>query len=156
MLSRSLRQARIEPEASQLPDAKLSKAFVRRVDEEVGFGRDHGTGHLQNNRIASGKPFVPDRPRRLRRRVSLPIVWEGGLPDSCDEAFIYRDRNRRIVVEELFRVNMDQNLECGKRERLRRVNHGAPGRVPAASEAAGSIPSESACREFSLDDSPDD
>jgi hypothetical protein len=140
MLSRSLRQARIEPEASQLPDAKLSKAFVRRVDEEVGFGRDHGTGHLQDNRIALGKAFVPDRPRRLRRRVSLPIVWEGGLPDSCDEAFIYRDRNRRIVVEELFRVNMDQNLECGKRERLRRVHHGAPGESSSGLRSGGLDP----------------
>jgi hypothetical protein len=60
-LSRSLRQARIEPEALQLSDAKLSKAFVRRVDEEVGFGSDHGTGTCRTTespRASHSSPIV--------------------------------------------------------------------------------------------------
>src|SRR5713226_7981421 len=129
---------------------------MRGIEEKVEFGGDDDAGDLEDGRGGASEPGIADGASASRVRIGAPVLRKRGWGEALDEVRRDGDGDGEIVAEESFGIEMDKNLEGGKRLGLRGVDDGAARRVPAAAEAACAFTSEGDLGESAVDDSPGD
>src|SRR6266481_3402579 len=143
----SASETRVEEEGNRLAKAEFGETGMGGIEEKGEFGGDDDAGDLEDGRGGASAS---------RGRIGAPVLRKRGWGEALDEVRRDGDGDGEIVAEESFGIEMDKNLEGGKRLGLRGVDDMAAGGVPAAAKVARAFPGEGDLGESAVDDSPGD
>jgi hypothetical protein len=91
---------------------------MSRVEEHVHLLRDRGRRHAEYERPTAVHPRIAEALAGKRRWHSFPSGWEASRVDRLGfEVVRHFDREREQVIRNVFRVDVDEILQCGQCER---------------------------------------
>ena len=152
----SASETRVEEQGNWLAEAEFGETGMGGIEEKVEFGGDDDAGNLEDGRGGATEPGIADGANASWGGIGAPVLRKRGWGEALDEVRRDGDGNGEIVAEESFGIEMDKNLEGGKRLGLRGVDDMAAGGVPAAAKVARAFPGEGDLGESAVDDSPGD
>src|SRR5260370_37794083 len=140
----SASETRVEEEGKRCAKAELGERGMGGIEEKVEFGGEDDAGDLEDGRGGASEPGIADGGSASGGRIGAPVLRKRGWGEALDEVRRDGDGDGEIVAEEPFGIEMDKNLEGGKRLGLRGVDDMAAGGVPAAAKVARALPGERA------------
>src|SRR5260370_16397394 len=150
----SASETRVEEEGKRCAKAELGERGMGGIEEKVEFGGEDDAGDLEDGRGGASEPGIADGGSASGGRIGAPVLRKRGWGEALDEVRRDGDGDGEIVAEESFGIEMDKNLDGGKRLGLRGVDDMAAGGVPAAAKVALAFPGEGDLCESAVDNFP--